>query len=338
MRASVEVFARRWWSGALGTPGRVMAGLAAPASWLWRGAAAWTIARRAAGAVRVDGAAVVSVGNLAVGGTGKTPFTAWIAASLRDLGLHPAVLVGGHAADEAALLGWRLPGTPVIADRDRVRAGRRAVSGGSDVLVLDDGFQHRRMRRDLDVVLLAAEDPFPGRVLPTGPYREGVEALARADVVVVTRRMAAREASHRLAEAVEERLPGRVAGGVALGGRGWTDLDGVAVPSPGGDVLAVCGVARPEGFRAAVEATVTGAVELVAFPDHHAYTARELARLATRAAGRCVVVTEKDAVKLRAHPGTMGRVHVFSEAVAWDWGEEVFLERLRGVVERGRSR
>jgi tetraacyldisaccharide 4'-kinase len=204
-------------------------------------------------------------------------------------------LVGGHAPDEAALLGRRLPGTPVFADRDRVASARRAVSGGANVLVLDDGFQHRRVRRDLDVVLLAAEDPFPGRVLPTGPYREGMDALARADVVVVTRRMAARGASQRLAEAVEERLPGRVAGGVALEGRGWTDLDGVAVPAPTGDVLAVCGLARPEGFRAAVEATATGVVELVAFPDHHAYTARELRRLAVRAAGRPVAVTEKDA-------------------------------------------
>jgi len=283
----------------------------------------------------VDGLTVISIGNLAVGGTGKTPVVAWAAAALCDVGVAPAILVGDYGQDEALLHSRRLPGVPVIVQRDRVEGARQARKGGADVALLDDGFQHRRLERDLDVVLLAAEDTFPGPVLPRGPYRERPGALGRADVVLVTRRSASIEESRRLSTLVEASHPGMVVGGVHLAAAGWTDLDDNPVAPPAGDVVAACAIARPNAFQAVLARGVTGSVELVAFADHHEYTPADIGRLAARASGRPIVITEKDAVKLRAHGGTPGDVYVLAEEVLWDWGQEAFVSRLRQVADLG---
>jgi tetraacyldisaccharide 4'-kinase len=239
-----------------------------------------------------------------------------------------AVLVGAVARDEAALHRSRLPDVTVIEARDRVHATERAKAQGAAAAVLDDGFQHRRLRRDLDVVLLAAEDAFPGSVLPAGPYRERPEALGRADVVLVTRRRASVEASRALAERVGRYAPGRVLGGVELALDGWRRLDGEQCTGPVADVVALCAIARPETFRSNVALRVRGSVEMVAFPDHHDYTAGDVAGVLGRSRGRPLVVTEKDAVKLQEHAGTLGEVFVLGEEVRWDWGEDAFLARL----------
>jgi tetraacyldisaccharide 4'-kinase len=203
--------------------------------------------------------------------------------------------------------------------------------------VLDDGFQHRRLGRDLDVVLVAVEDGWPGKLLPRGPYRERPSALARADVVLVTRRTAAAADSGRLAARIEAQGAVTVVGGVELAIGMWTDLDGRPVDAPEGDVLAACAIARPDAFRSAVGRLVTGSVELVAFADHHEYTPADLERLAVVADGRPMAITEKDAVKLRALGGTRDDVRVLTEEVRWDWGEEAFLARLGAVAPVGRA-
>jgi len=286
-------------------------------------------------AKRVEGLTVISVGNLAVGGTGKTPVVAWIAATLRDASAAPAILVGGHGRDEALLHSRRLPDVPVITNRDRTEGAREALARGAGVAILDDGFQHRTLRRDLDVVLLAAEDSFPGSVLPRGPYRERPGALRRADVVLVTRRGVSVEESRRLAEGVEARHTGLVVGGLHLAASGWTDLDGNSTAPPEGDVLAACAIARPAAFQTVVARGVTGSVELVAFADHHEYTPADIGRIAKRASGRSIVITEKDAVKFRALAGTSSEALVLAEEVRWDWGEEAFVARLRAATALG---
>jgi len=331
VRARLEVLARRWWSGELGVPGRLLTTAATPVSWAWAVAGRVAGERQAARAMRVDGITVVSIGNLSVGGTGKTPLVSWLARGLHEGGRRTAVLVGGHAPDEAALHAARLPDVVVIQDRDRVAGAREALRRGCSVAVLDDGFQHRRLARDLDAVLLSADDPFPAPVLPAGPYREGVGGLLRADLVVVTRRSADEGSSRALAARVERLASGLVVGGVRLAPTGWQDLRGDPVPAPTADVLAVCAVARPESFRSAVERGTPGSVELVAFADHHVYTPADLAGLERKAAGRPIVTTEKDAVKLRTHAGTLGATYVLAEEVRWDWGENEFLSRLTGV-------
>ena len=330
MRAGLEVFARRWWAGELGGAGRVLSVLALPLSWAWAGASLVAGVRLAvASSQRVEGLTVISVGNLAVGGTGKTPVVAWIAGQLRDSGVAAAILVGGQGRDEALLHSKRLPGTRVIVDRDRVAGALQALAAGASGVVLDDGFQHRSLRRDMDIVLLAAEDAFPGQLLPRGPYRERPGALARADVILVTRRSAFIEEGQRLVERVEKGGWGEVAGALELAAAGWTHLDGRRADPPQGDALAVCAIARAAEFRSTVARTLRGSVELVAFADHHEYTPADIVRLEKRASDRAIVVTEKDAVKLSAYAGTLGDTYVLTEAVRWDWGEEAFVARLQ---------
>lgn len=338
MRATAERFARRWWAGELGFVGRALDVVAAPASWLWAGASR-ARARSGRPPQRVQGLRVISVGNLAVGGTGKTPFSAWVVGALREAGARAAVLVGEAGADEALLHRAWSPGVSVLVGRDRVSTARQAVTLGAGVAVLDDGFQHRALGRDLDIVLLSADDPDTVHVLPRGPYRESRAALARADVVVVTRRTAGPERARALASEVEHERPGLVFAGVHLAPGAWKTLEGGAVSAPTDDVLVACAIARPDAFQRAVAEQVDGAVEVRSFADHHAYTDQDVARLASQARGRSVVVTEKDAAKLNllASSGVLldrlGDVRVLADEIRWDWGEESVRAEVRGVAE-----
>jgi tetraacyldisaccharide 4'-kinase len=285
--------------------------------------------------VRVDGVRVISVGNLAVGGTGKTPVTAWVAGTLRAAHVPVCVLVGSHGADEAALHRSWNPHVPVLTGRDRVASARRARSEGSPFVVLDDGFQHGALARDLDVVLLSADDPNPGPLLPRGPFREPRSALARAHLVVVTRRSSGAGRARVLAANVADVCPDGVVACVHLAAGTWRLLDGAPADPPREDVLAVCGVARPDAFLRAVAGAVVGVAEPVVFSDHHAYSASDAERIVARARGRPIVVTEKDAVKLAALPhfvGARARVLVLTDRLTWDWGEETVRSRILALV------
>jgi tetraacyldisaccharide 4'-kinase len=198
--------------------------------------------------------------------------------------------------------------------------------------VLDDGFQHRALGRSLDVVLLAVDDVFPGRVLPRGPYREPPSALARADAVLVTRRAGDVDDARRVAALVEERYPGLVKGAVHLAGGGFASWDGEPVPPPSSNVLAVAGVARPEAFRASVRGVVSGAVELLAFGDHHDYSRTDATRIRRQAGSRALVTTEKDAVKLIAHRDILGPALILRQRLIWDWGEDSMLRLVEAAV------
>ena len=138
------------------------------------------------------GVPVISVGNLTMGGTGKTPMVAWVVARLKETGRRPSILIRGYKAvagrsDEAELL-TSLTGIEVVVNPDRIAGAATAVAGGADVLVMDDGFQHMRLRRDLNIVLVDATRPFGGgSCLPCGRLREGVSALSDADAIVITR-------------------------------------------------------------------------------------------------------------------------------------------------------
>jgi tetraacyldisaccharide 4'-kinase len=270
----------------------------------------------------VEGLSVVSVGNLAVGGTGKTPMAAWLVRLLADAGAHPALVARGYGEDELLLHRRWNPGAPVHAGPDRVAGARRAREEGADVIVLDDGFQHRRLARDVDVVLLAAEDRFPGRMLPCGPYREAASALERAQVVVVTRRTAAAADAGMLAREVSRRHPAVSVAILGLLPGGWATLSGEDADAPPGPVLAAAGIARPETFRRQVADATGTEVELVAFPDHHAFTAADAAALRRRAGTRTLVVTEKDAVKLEHHTNLLGPVRVLGVRFEWQQGED----------------
>jgi tetraacyldisaccharide 4'-kinase len=269
------------------------------------------------------GLPVLSVGNLTVGGTGKTPVVAWLAKRLIAEGLKPAVVsrgYGGRAGkgpllvseghgpmcgsaecgDEPFLLASRIPGALVLVGSDRLAGSRAAAEHGADVVILDDGFQHRRLARDLDILLLDSDDPFGnGRLLPAGGLREPVSAIRRADVIVLTRARGD-ELSPELEQTVRRFSP--TAPMVRSRNRpaGFVDRHGDPAAVPARAVL-FCGIGSPGQFRRDIEAL---GIEIVAFrdyPDHHCYTARDFAELQRLArGGASLVTTEKDLARLQA--------------------------------------
>lgn len=340
MRCDLEPRVRRWWAGEGGAGGAVLSLATLPLGLVYRG----VIAARNLGfdqgwreSEAVE-ALVVSVGNLTVGGTGKTPVTAWLAAELAGWGRTPAVVARGYGEDELRLHRRWNPAIPVHADPDRVRAARQAVAGGADALVLDDAFQHRRLKRDVDLVILSAEQPFPGRLLPRGPYREPPAALRRADAVLVTRRVADDEAVERLVARVGERAPGMTVGVLDLVPDGWTDLEGAPAEAPRGEILAVTAVGQPEAFAALVARETDADPELIPFPDHHEFDAGDVDRIVRAAGPRTIAVTEKDAVKLARFARTLPPTRVLTLRVRPGPGTNEVLARVRaGEPDRHRG-
>lgn len=278
---------------------------------------------------------VVSVGNLAVGGAGKTPIAAWLAAELTRRGYESAVLHGGYAADEPTLHRLWNPGMQVLAGRDRVSNGRRAIADGATAIILDDGFQHRRLARDIDLVLVAAETwPRRMRLLPRGPWRETPAALTRATLVAVTRRTAtpaeAAEVAHTISGHVPE-LPEPII--VALRPDGWARADGGAAEPPRGGVLAVAGIALPALFVLGARGAGAAVDELMAYPDHYSYGPADAEAIDYAARGRPIVTTEKDWVKL-AELLEPGRVWLLRQRVEVEHGAATLAAALDGLRDR----
>jgi tetraacyldisaccharide 4'-kinase len=267
---------------------------------------------------------VVSVGSLSAGGAGKTPVVIALAKLLRDGGWTVDVLSRGYGregwgmelvqpeldyaarrfGDEPVLIAEQT-GVPVWVGGDRyvagVRAEKQAEDGARGVHLLDDGFQHRQLARDVDIVLLTSEDLDDG-LLPAGNLREDMSALQRADVVVVRQNEVGAEISagatsvnKRAWQMLRER------------GQMWTVRRMLRFPAPlrvfgaGLRPVAFCAIARPEGFAAMLQEAGCGVVETVAFPDHHRYTQADMERVievAKSLNGSGFVTTEKDKVKL----------------------------------------
>jgi len=247
---------------------------------------------------------VLSIGNVSVGGTGKTPLAAWTATRLITLGARPAIVMRGYGGDETLVHAALNPGVPVIADADRVRGAARARASGCDCVVLDDGFQHRRLARTADWVLISAEQFVRSRrVLPAGPLREPLSALTRAHLIIVTRKSATLATAESVAERILAVAPGvdtavcRLAptGLVAAGDGARSSLDTLR----GARVMALAAIGDPAAFFAQLQGLGAEELRTVAFPDHHAFTARDVERVIASAAGcDAAVCTLKDAVKL----------------------------------------
>jgi tetraacyldisaccharide 4'-kinase len=256
---------------------------------------------------------VVSVGNLTLGGTGKTPCVEYVARYFREQGLLVATLSRGYGSregrnDEARVLEMNLDDVPHLQGADRVALARAAAEElESEVLVLDDGLQHRRLARDLDVVLLDATEPWGyGHLFPRGLLRESPRGLARAGAVVLTRcDLAAPEALARLREQVARLAPGVAVAETTHRPVEWVNAEHATLPLDalrGRPVAAFCGIGNPEGFRRTVQGLGLEVAAFRAFPDHHAYARADVEDLrswARQQATECVVVTtQKDLVKL----------------------------------------
>lgn len=335
MSGALHAWVRRWWAGDAGALGALATFVTAPLEWLYRRAVTRRNARYdVRGGMSVEGLRVVSLGNLSVGGTGKTPLAGWLARRLADTGMNVALVARGYGRDELMLHHRWNPDVPVVADPDRVKAARQALQQGAELAVLDDAFQHRRLARNVDLVLVAASDPYPARLLPRGPFREPSSSLSRAHGVIVTRRVASEDDAKELARRVSAEHPHLAMGVVALLPGGWQNLDGTPAEAPTDDVLCVTAVARPAAFALQAEMAIGVGAELMAWPDHHEYTEHDARAIRARAGDRTVVTTEKDAVKLLPFEALIGSARVMVQALRWEEGEERIAELVTSVLGR----
>ncbi|MEM6459785.1 MAG: tetraacyldisaccharide 4'-kinase [Planctomycetota bacterium] len=268
------------------------------------------------------GRPTISVGNLTTGGTGKTPMVVEVVRRLTAMGRKPAVLLRGYepaglesrqGSDEAAELRGSLGGdVSVMADGRRVRGAAAVLDRypETDCFILDDGFQHRRAARDLNLVLIDASCPFGyGRVLPRGLLREPPGRLRRADAVVVTRADRATPEALRTLDQRIERLTGRPP--LAHARHRWAELRQARQTLPvaylaGKTVLGCCGLGNPTDFEASLRGFAGRCVGCVVFEDHRRYNRDDIAGVFHTARERgadAVVVTEKDWVKWRRFGG-----------------------------------
>ena len=269
---------------------------------------------------------VISVGNVSVGGTGKTPLVIEIVRRLRASGRRPAILTRGYAAkrgqtaDEVLEYALAVPETPVVVNPDRTAGAETArLEYGADCVVLDDGFQHRWLRRDLDIVVIDALDPWGGqRLLPEGRLREPLHNLARADWFVISRiNQAPPQRVAEIVETLRRFAPHAPISKAAVAAEGLSGANGSAI-SP--ECLAqrrplpVCGVGNPSSFLQLVQELASQACEPLVFSDHHRYGMRDVERILAAAAQQradLVVTTRKDWVKLHAlWPATRNGAHV----------------------------
>lgn len=298
---------------------------------------------------------VISVGNLTVGGTGKTPVCAWLCRRLLDRGLKPAVLSRGYKvseeglADELLMVSRQCPEAVMVAHPNRYKAGRLAVECyGARVAVLDDGFQHRRVGRDLDLLLVDATCPFGfGYVLPRGLLREPISGLARADAIILTRcdQTEAGQLDALLTEIrrVSPHVPTVLS---VHQPKGFTRLDGSPTAPPTGTRIGCfAGIARPDAFKRTLARIGIEPVDRWWRRDHHRYTTADvdaIRRWVDRARLDALVTTEKDAVKLAAFkaewPVPVSALHIEMEML--DDGEAVLAglidERLKEWAEPAR--
>jgi tetraacyldisaccharide 4'-kinase len=256
---------------------------------------------------------VVSVGNLTLGGTGKTPCVEYVAGYYRRQDLLVAILSRGYGgrqgqSDEALVLAANLPDVPHYEGPDRVALAHTAIEQSeSEVLVLDDGLQHRRLARDLDVVLIDATNPWGhGHLFPRGLLRESPRGLARAGAVVLTRCDQVEPAAvAAIRERVARLAPSVPVAETAHGPVEWVNAQGATAPLEafaGRPLAAFCGVGNPEAFRQTLTDLGAAVSTFRTYPDHHNYTRTDVEDLRTWArqqATECVVVTtQKDLVKL----------------------------------------
>ncbi|RKZ30363.1 tetraacyldisaccharide 4'-kinase [bacterium] len=284
---------------------------------------------------------VVSVGNIGMGGTGKTPCAIWLAAELKSRGFEPAILTRGYrrtrkermliigdapeaalAGDEPALMARKLPDIPIAVDADRAASAKEIGEANRRVFILDDGFQHLKLDRDFDIVLLPGNDLLSGEhFFPWGNLRDGRWRLSEADtVILVGERASIKDISYlglNVPIFTAKKKPVSV-----------MTITGQHLPLrelEGSRVVAFAGIANPSGFKETLESIGAEIAAIVPFPDHHRYSARDIKRIEAVAENKRVdilVTTEKDAVRLVGHQFRL-QTYVVSIEFAVDRAEEL---------------
>jgi len=326
---------------------------------------AWGMRRR-----RQLPCAVVSIGNLTLGGTGKTPLTMWVARWYQQQGWRVAVLSRGYGArpparlrvvssghgplvdwqaagDEPYLLARCLPGVPVLIGKDRYRIGRYAYEQfGAHVLILDDGFQHHALQRDLDIVLIDASNPFgSGALFPRGILREPIRALHRADAIVLTRVEMAGETLPALWQQMRQWnkqqpiycLATVVEALHCQGTHSTVDLAALRQ----GRVVAFVGIGNPQAFVTTLRRLGAEVAALLVFPDHHPYTQEDwqtIVATADKQQAACLVTTEKDAVRLAPSWQASVPVYTLRIGVTFAASDALFSHQLQALMHHADAR
>jgi tetraacyldisaccharide 4'-kinase len=289
---------------------------------------------------------IISVGNITLGGTGKTPLVEWLAQRLTEAGFRPGIVLRGYkrerpgtftvdpetesarsAGDEAYMLARRVP-VPVIVGADRAKAIEVGMEEGAiDVALLDDGFQRKNLHKDLDILLLSgATGKESGRLFPLGSLREPIDCVRKADVVVVNKGEL-EEGTRRLVAGIPVfRMRYRPLHLYNL----KRDLAGHFGFIKGRRTLAFSGLGDNESFFGLLESLGADLVDRISFPDHHDYSAEDMLQLASRRGVDIIVTTEKDAVKVKALPYP-GNLFYLAIAVEIE-GEERLFDIVRSRI------
>ncbi|MHC4659342.1 MAG: tetraacyldisaccharide 4'-kinase [Planctomycetota bacterium] len=301
-------------------------------------------------------AVVISIGNITAGGTGKTPLVIWLCKSLQQKGFRCAVLTRGYKThtkkratsdeqratrtDEPAILAKSCPEAKVIVNPDRVAGAAEAINKfGAQVLIMDDGFQHRRLNRDLDIVTIDAMQPFGyGKILPAGLLREPVAGLKRADAVVITR---CDQISESQLSRIEKKLQA-IGPNITIASSMHTAVCAKSIDNrevsleqlKDKKVFAFCGIGNPDAFMNTIKGLGTTLVGSKIYNDHHHYTDDCLADIYKQAVYRgadLILTTQKDWTKVTTLPSVKKDIPFAYLAIELNFlaGED----RLRGLIE-----
>jgi tetraacyldisaccharide 4'-kinase len=305
---------------------------------------------------------VISIGNITVGGMGKTPTVIMLANFLREKGYRPAVLSRGYggktessvnivsdgthilmgyveAGDEPVLIAKSTHGIPVITGPKRTLTGRVAIKNfEADVLILDDAFQHRRIFRDIDIVLLGREKPFGnGFLIPRGPLRETPEALKRAHIIIWKDRTRDGRYPQYHEQGIGTFLPVLSCYPKPKGlVRGNTEDAFALEYVKGKKVCAFAGIGSPEAFGETIESLGGVLVSLLPFPDHYHYASRDvmdIRRMSSASGAEIIMTTEKDGIRLTDFPDFLKDILILGVEMEMLPSREIFeemvLERLK---------
>ena len=305
---------------------------------------------------------VISVGNLTTGGTGKTPLVIWLCRQIRHLDLRVAIVSRGYGAaknrdrtskpnDEAMELGQRLPDVPHLQAPNRVGSARIAIEElETEALVMDDGFQHRALARDLDIVVVDATEPFGfGYLLPRGLLREPVKNIARADFVVLSR---CDQVSHDNISRTETELrrysPNLPIAQTKVQPATWIQYDGqekdlsefAVSPTKATGTIKVfvcCAIGNPDSFLNTVSSTGVTVVGRTLFPDHHLYSRadiEEIAKAAVEAGAEAIVCTHKDLVKIGVNQFKGVPIYALVAEITFLHGERELLAAVESALRQ----
>jgi tetraacyldisaccharide 4'-kinase len=338
-----------------GAGAELLRALATAASWAFGAGVALRSALYARGLLkcRRGPLPIISVGNLTAGGTGKTPFVNYLVRGLSQKH-RPAILARGYRAktrggtnDELEMLSRQLPDAITVANPNRLAGAMRARESGADVAVLDDGFQHLALKRDLDILLVDATLPFGnGHLLPRGTLREPAENAARADLAVLTRAdLAGLGPVGELRTWLSRLKPGIPVVECCFRPRrlrALTESNDEALPAEelgGKRIGAFAALAAPRGFGQTLRALGAQVVYSRRFRDHHRYTPRDLQTVieeAAAAGAEMLITTEKDAVKLEALPAPEIPLYCLTIETEVDAGEDLLWAQVGRAVSNFR--